>query len=75
MSKGLEALEEIKEIRTKTYYVLELDLDDKLTKDLSIIEKELKALQILKEKGIQLSLRYADKLTQDEYNLLKEVLL
>ena len=84
MSKGLEALKEIKDIRAKTYYVLELKLDDKLTEDLIIIEKELKALEIIKPlvnltkdtSGCWLWLGLNGiQISEEEYDLLKEVSL
>lgn len=80
MSKGLEALERIIE----TFY-------DKESEDIQIVRKELKALEIIKEKKVDIKdiYRYADysqynyamlgvpyefRLTQEEYDLLKEVL-
>ena len=69
MSKGLEIL---KMIRGGNFYY----------KDLDIIEKELKALEIIKEKKVDVAIffedgcaRHREKLTQEEYDLLKEVLL
>ena len=78
MSKELDALESIrKDIRYYSLFVERLD----------IIEKSLKALEIIKNKELniyfvkKLSLedfnfqcRYDQQLTQDEYDLLKEVL-
>ena len=94
MCKGLEALKEIK----RAY--VDLPLDDGLSvctaitkeykKELKIIEKELKALEIIKKKhlleglvnSIQKSKNYDDyknayitDITKEEYDLLKEVLL
>ena len=89
MSKELEALEKI----VDTYYI------DNMDKEISIIEKALKALEIIKEKNVNIralkswnktykgKLTYqnyldiledcdlGEKLTQEEYDLLKEVLL
>ena len=88
MSKELEALNRICE---------HLDLDDEYfylkngeKTDYKVIEKSLKALEIIKEKGVNVGLlsrcanaeRYnkgmcyeSRYLTQEEYDLLKEVLL
>lgn len=77
MSKGLKLVEELKQ------YIYP---ESKIYKKLSIIEKELKALEILKEKLIDINWLngceelgdYNDlnepTLEQEEYNLLKEVL-
>ena len=89
MSKELEALNKI----VDTYYI------DNMDKEISIIEKALKALEIIKEKNVNIralkswnktykgKLKYqnyldiledcdlGEKLTQEEYDLLKEVLL
>ena len=78
MSKGLEAL---KEIREALGTVLETRCE--------IIEKELKALEIIKKKEVNVAwFTYVDNLedynkgkfigsylTQEEYDFLKEVLL
>ena len=75
ISKGLEALEKVKE-------ALYLMLGDNC-KEIVAIEKELKALEIIK-KAFDSSSIYTNKLkdslecgwiTQEEYDLLKEVLL
>lgn len=91
MNNGLEALTYLKENKRKHW----LD-GDKTDESLSVIEKELRALEIIKDKGvdateimIQNTLcaynRFAScypnnnyhrkALTQEEYDLLKEVLL
>ena len=92
MSKGLEALNKIKDCLE---IADEVDGDIVFTgeyeeqESLNIIEKELKALEIIKNKGVDISLfkKYDDRnlynynykseyqLTQKEYDLLKEVLL
>ena len=88
MSEGLEALKDIREIFT----CHDFDFIEKC----DIIEKELKALEIIKEKKVNVSLLFNTKnhwdyndyicraqiylqsnskcITQEEYNLLKEVL-
>ena len=69
MNKGLEAL--------KVIYDLE-DLQggrDEFWKAYRIIEKELKALEIIKEKLSPLGRYTFLPMTQEEYELLKEVLL
>ena len=86
MSKGLEALKDIKQLAT----TIEFDYKkDKVfvKEELDIIEKELKALEIIKNKKVDVSflelgleqyntnLRKKHQLTQEEYDLLKEVLL
>ena len=75
MSKGLEALKRI----TLKDFILN---NDSCLKDIKIIEKELKALEIIKEKKVDVAIffedgcaRHREKLTQEEYDLLKEVLL
>lgn len=79
MTKGLEALEKIK---TQSLNVIEVD------KCLSIIEKELRVLEIIKTKNVDISYFrrcrtvfdyneyfYAhDKLMKSEFDLLLEVL-
>ena len=95
MSKGLEALDNIKDEM--------LEWTEGYEEDLDIVEKELKALEIIKEKDVNVYwFRYVHKhhkkietrpfhsnaleaynsgikverrLTQEEYDLLKEVLL
>lgn len=87
MSKGLEALKEhIIALKSMGYTRCEEWLD------LIVIEKELKALEIIKEKELNIffvkrfvkrynrkdfnyQCRYEQQLTQEEYDLLKEVLL
>lgn len=83
MNKGLEAL--------KRMYFHSLDLDLSITSDdYDIIEKALKALEIIKEKSVNvfylkntnsaeeynigLDLAKAWRLTQGEFDLLKKVL-
>ena len=76
--KGLETLQEIK---SKPFSW------EKLKDSLYTIEKELKALEIIKNKELNVFFikrytrkdfnfmcRYEQQLTQEEYNLLKEVL-
>lgn len=84
MSKGLEALKDFKE----DYCAICIGNCKKC--ELTIIEKELKALDIIKNKGVDIlalqhyknaneynfSLRgMFSQLTEEEFNLLKEVLL
>ena len=97
MSKGLEELKDLKnafigycrELKCETNYIKVCE--NKFSK----IEKELKALEIIKERSVQISwftgllkihphYNYVDynfaladnrKLTKEEYELLKEVLL
>lgn len=83
MSKGLE---EIKTLRTVNKR--EFDNDKNINKSLDIIEKELKALEIIKNKSVMVFLlkvcknineynehtSSVDELTQEEFVLLKEVL-
>ena len=77
---GLEALKEIKDDVVAEY------IDDYKT-HFYIIEKELKALEIIKEKKVNIKLLLIDKdcelynmnygyedLTQEEYDLLKEAI-
>ncbi|MBR1984467.1 MAG: hypothetical protein IKA31_01885 [Clostridia bacterium] len=105
MNKGLEALEELKfQVGNITYHTHDLQITTFKVRDsglFELIEKELKALEIIKEKnvdivgvkklsledynkGVELGDKYKPKemkecpykkLTQDEYDLLKEVLL
>lgn len=90
MTKGLEALKELN--LYIPYYVSDL-YQNTIDENYYIIEKELKALEIIKNKEINihallLHLKRFDspagynalvgekyKLTQEEYDLLKEVLL
>ena len=88
MSKGLEALKELtNELLGHTALLTDDDVKAKET----IIEKELKALEVIKNKKVNVFLLincdsleeynsqtyvYPQRqLTQEEYNLLKEVLL
>ena len=80
MSKGLEALESIIE----TFY-------DKDSEDIQIVRKELKALEIIRNKNVNivwLNMCFQEfygyesynrnaeiKITREEYELLKEVLI
>ena len=89
MIKGLEALTELRNIRQETYYALDIKLDDKIDEDLDTIEKELKALEIISNKVVDIFAIKKSKniagylmiknflcgvLTQEEYDLLNEVL-
>ena len=88
----LKALETIKEITSSREqgFNTKLKNDVYYQKELNIIEKSLKALEIIKEKMVDIhALKYAcdlesynihkwsdcKKLTQDEYKLIKEILL
>lgn len=84
MSKSLEALKRIRQETCPATYMPDFDKDECC----NIIEKELKALEIIKEKKVNIKLLLIDKdcelynmnygyedLTQEEYELLKEVLL
>lgn len=68
MSKSLEALERL-------YIAGRLDLsyvmNGKHKEDYELIEKELKALKIIKEK---INFYLPDDLTQEEYDLIVEVI-
>ena len=100
MNKGLEAYKELKNVMlssaTKFTFQSLINCSDKNKELDNIIEKELKALEIIKEKNVSVELLrywwkndYKDKailekynfmhywktITQEEYNLLKEVLL
>ena len=93
MNKGLEILKEIHELVT---YPLTESSIVKIKDNIAIIEKELKALEIIKEKKVNVGLlskaftlenglvfyneniQFANgilSLIQEEYDLLKEVLL
>lgn len=80
MIKGLEALNDLKELLNKSY------VDSYWLVESHIIEKELKVLEIIKEKSVDIfELRCCSsakeynermvanflKLTQEEFNLLK----
>jgi len=86
MNKGLEALKEIKEMLDAPY------TSGVIKQGLNVIEKELKALEIIKEKKVMINAlirisfnEYNDyldrfylskeRLTKEEYDLLKKVLL
>ena len=84
MSKGLKALESL--VETMPFALIETNS----MKYVKIIEKELKALEIIKNKKVNVSLlscsewldfynqeiAYKEKeLTKEEYDLLKEVML
>lgn len=85
MNKGLEAFERIKNI---TYDRTDLYGIEEYRKSLDTIEKSLKALEIIKEKRVNIHLLILSdslekynfnllpyrKLTQEEYDLLKEIL-
>ena len=93
MSKGLEVLEKAKK---RNGLPLNQEFAPITEKEIEIIEKELKALEIIKEKKVNVSLLFntgnhwdyndhvirsqiylnsnSKCLTQEEYNLLKEVL-
>lgn len=88
MSKGLEALKNIK--REKPTFFSAIYDGDMWKEDVEAIEKGLKALEIIKKKGINIfEIRFSysleeynmckgeagDVLTQEEYTLLKEALL
>ena len=91
MSKGIEKL---KEIQNELYGHYDFkDVSEYSKEQFSIIEKELKALEIIKEKRLDVDclikwlrkddyelyhhtyLHHREDLTQEEYDLLKEVLL
>lgn len=85
MSKGLEALKRIRQETCPATYNNDFDKNERC----DIIEKELQALEIIKEKEVNVFIflhsgdleTYNDmvednrKLNQEEYELLKEVLL
>ena len=88
MSKGLEALKELEDYYIEKSDIITVYVGD--TEQCEIIEKELKALEIIRKKKVN-CLYIAvcksvneynniipcenDELTQEEYDLLKEVLL
>ena len=67
MSKGLEAL------KSMWLYIDEPTKRQFALQDYKIIEKELKAIEIIKNKDCLF--KGLQDLTQEEYDLLKEVLL
>lgn len=101
MSKGLDALEKIKQAEYFVDFELDVKIKDDYKTELAIIEQELKeyerlkedikkcscwkehkALEIIKKLFDKPLLPYEDlhisdqeKITQEEYDLLKEVLL
>ena len=85
MSKGLEAYERI----LNNVHDIELDNPEQFDSDMLIIAKELKALEIIRTKHIDTAKLFlltsaywynnfgkveVIQITQDEYDLLKEVL-
>ena len=77
MSKGLEALKQLKMWATNGYTACKEKECEKIARP---IEKELKALEIIKslpqeEKEILLNAIYTHTKSEEEYDLLKEVLL
>ena len=64
MNKSLEALEKIKNWECFVDFELETIGEKEFGEELSIIEKELKALEIIKEKGVDI---WALKHLDDEY--------
>ena len=84
MSKGLEALKYLKENKRRHW----ID-GDKSTESLDVVEKELKVLEIIKNKKVLAGrvmfakelweynnyVSYDMELTEEEWNLLREVLL
>ena len=81
MSKGLEAYKELKNVMlssaTKFTFQNLINCNDKNKELDNIIEKELKALEIIRKRTSDLLKRcMLDEMpTQEEYDLLKEVLL
>ena len=72
MSKGLEALKNIKREAETPYFSTLYDID-MWRDDFATIEKELNALEIIKNK--ECIFKGLSETTQEEYELLKEVLL
>ena len=72
MSKGLESLKNIKREAGTPYFSTLYDID-MWQEDFSIFEKELIALEIIKKR--ECLFKGLSETTQEEYNLLKEVLL
>lgn len=90
MSKGLEALEVSKQLKDFVLEFIKNGLDRRFIHgSFDIIEKELKALEIIKNKKVCVvwlrnglsaynstaALYKLPRLTEEEYDLLKEVLL
>ena len=74
MSKGLEALEIIKNAPT-IYVGCASNIYTRYSHECKQIEKELKALEILKEKLNPIGLVTLKPMSQKEFEILKEVLL
>ena len=88
MSKGLEALKEVNKYLTKYFNRALNRPEDTLVKwtEIDIVEKELKALEIIRNKKINLEYlkccetyeqykmvcSYWNEITKEEYDLLKE---
>ena len=72
MSKGLESLKNIKREAGTPYFSTLYDID-MCREDFSIVEKELIALEIIKKR--ECLFKGLSETTQEEYDLLKEVLL
>lgn len=70
MSKGLESLKQLKMWATNGYTACKETECEKIAKP---IEKELKALEIIRNK--ECIFKGLQDVTQEEYDLLKEVLL
>ena len=70
MNKGLEALERIKQ---DMVYQLQLKGECVVNDNFYTVEKELKALEIIKKR--ECLFKGLSETTQEEYDLLKEVLL
>lgn len=82
MSKALEALENIKREAGTPYFSTLYDIDD-WRKDFKMVEKELKALEIIWNKWVDLyalfiaddledyNIKHTIELTQEEFDLLK----
>lgn len=76
MSKGLEALKEVRKHRHETEKHLVIIDIDYFNECIDNIEKELKALEIIKNKCSPLLKQYLlDLLPKEESELLEEVLL
>ena len=88
MSKGLEALERIKNWELFIDFEIDTNGMEEFGEEIKIIEKELKAFDIIKQKQVNVkcimsgwglgkynSYKSHEKLTEEEYDLLREVLL